>query len=113
MDCIFCKIVNHDIPATVVYEDDLIIVIEDIEPVAPIHWLIIPKQHVKSVVDITKEEGELITHIHSKLASLAALAGMESDGFRLVSNVGKHGGQTVPHLHYHMIGGRQLQWPSF
>lgn len=110
MSCIFCKIANKEIPSEIVYEDDLALVFEDASPQAPVHLLIIPKRHIKSAADIKEEDKELIGHllyVGSKIAKEKKL----DNGFRIVNNCGKEGGQTVDHLHYHLLGGRSLQWP--
>lgn len=110
MDCIFCKIINGDIPSNKVYEDDQVLVFHDINPIAPVHVLAIPKKHISSLLEIGQEDKELIGHIHLVLQQVAEKLGVKEEGFRVVTNIGPHGQQTVFHLHYHLIGGRQLQW---
>ncbi len=110
-DCIFCKIVSNEIPSKKVFEDDLILGFYDINPEAPVHVIIIPKEHVESMVWVTEEHRNLLGHIHISIKSIAKQLGLNEDGYRIVNNCGKLGGQTVDHLHYHLLGGRQLQWP--
>lgn len=111
MDCIFCKIINGDIPSQKVFEDDLVYAFKDINPEAPIHVLIVPKVHIESIAKIDPSHHVLIGHIHSVAQRIAEDFGIQDSGYRLLTNIGKHGGQTVEHLHYHLLGGRQLQWP--
>ncbi|NLP26965.1 MAG: histidine triad nucleotide-binding protein [Clostridiales bacterium] len=111
MDCLFCKIVSGDIPSKKIYEDDLIYVFEDIAPTAPIHYLLIPKEHIVSAASINENNSKVIAHIFEIIAQLAEEKGME-EGFRVVNNCGESGGQTVMHLHFHLLSGRQLNWPA-
>jgi histidine triad (HIT) family protein len=111
MDCLFCKIAAGEIPSTKVYEDDLVYAFRDIEPQAPVHVLIIPKQHISSVNEINDENCAIVGHIFKVAAEIAKNEGISEDGYRIVTNIGENGGQTVKHLHYHMLGGRSLQWP--
>ncbi|WP_102400153.1 histidine triad nucleotide-binding protein [Haloimpatiens massiliensis] len=110
-DCIFCKIVNGDIPCSKVYEDEKILAFKDIEPQAPTHILIIPKKHIESLNSLTEEDSNIVTYIFMKAKKLAKELGVAEDGYRIVNNCGKDGGQTVQHLHFHMLAGRNLQWP--
>lgn len=110
-DCIFCKIINKEIPANVVYEDDIILAFHDLEAVAPQHVLIIPKVHIDNMNGITEESGAIIAHIFTKVKDVAKQLGISDSGYRIVSNCGVEGGQTVGHLHFHLAGGRQMQWP--
>lgn len=110
MDCIFCKIVKNEIPSKKVYEDDSVLAFYDINPVAPIHILVVPKKHIASINEISLEDTSLIGHIHQVIVDLAKVNGLDS-GFRVVNNCGAEGGQTVGHLHFHLLGGRNLQWP--
>jgi len=110
-DCIFCKIVHKEIPSTIVYEDDLITAFKDIEPQAPVHIVLIPKKHISTVLSLTHEDKELIGHMFLVAASLAREQQIAQDGFRLVTNCNQNGGQTVFHLHMHLLGGRSLTWP--
>lgn len=111
-DCIFCKIAAKEIPATVVYEDEQVIAFKDLEPQAPVHILIIPKKHVGSLLELTKEDTALAGHILTDVVSkVADMMNLKDSGFRLVVNTGDDGGQTVGHLHLHILGGRSMQWP--
>ncbi|NLW90507.1 MAG: histidine triad nucleotide-binding protein [Syntrophomonadaceae bacterium] len=110
-DCLFCKIANKDIPAKVVFEDETLIAIEDINPAAPVHVLIIPKDHIVSLADIKPEDETVLGHIQVIAASLAGDLKLADQGYRLVNNCGEWGGQTVMHLHYHLLGGRHFGWP--
>ena len=111
MDCLFCKIAAGEIPSTKVYEDNLVYAFRDIEPQAPVHVLIIPKQHIASANEINDENCAIVGHIFKVAAEIAKNEGIAEDGYRIVTNIGENGGQTVKHLHYHMLGGRYLQWP--
>ena len=108
-DCIFCKIVRKEIPSKVVYEDDRILAFRDINPLAPVHVLIVPKQHMTNILDINEENIDLIGHIHLVANKLAREAGIAEGGFRIVTNCNKDGGQIIFHLHYHLIGGEELR----
>jgi len=112
MDCIFCKIVGGEIPSDVVYEDDEIIAFRDLNPMAPVHVLIIPKEHIDSLDDITGADAQsaMLGRLMSRIGEIAALLGLEN-GYRVVSNCGEDGMQTVRHLHFHLLGGRKLGWP--
>ena len=107
MDCIFCKIVNGEIPSSKVYEDDLVLAFNDINPCAPVHILVIPKKHIESAVKLTDEDDALIAHIFKVIRKIADGQGLEN-GFRLVSNIGDDGGQTVKHLHFHILGKKKF-----
>lgn len=107
-DCIFCKIIKGDIPSPRVYEDDKMIAINDVAPAAPVHILLLPKVHTQNV---TTADSALIAHMLGKVAEIAEKAGIMQKGFRLVINTGADGGQTVNHLHIHVIGGKELGWP--
>ena len=111
MDCIFCKIANGEIPSKKVYEDDTVIAFHDLEPQAPTHILVIPKQHITSAADITSENSAVIAHIYEVIAKLAKDLNLEN-GFRVVNNCGEDGGQTVMHIHFHLMAGRKLAWPA-
>lgn len=110
-ECIFCKIVAEEMPSTKVYEDEMVLAFEDISPAAPVHILIIPKQHIASVMDFDETNISLIQSIHEAAQHIAKKLGLADSGFRLVNNCGKDGGQTVDHVHYHLLGGRHLSWP--
>lgn len=109
-DCIFCKIASGEIPSKIVYQDDLVCVFEDLEPQAPVHLLCIPKKHISSIDEITPENADVISHIYLTISSLARKLGL-NEGYRVVSNCGEQGGQTVMHLHFHLLGGRKFGWP--
>ena len=110
--CIFCKIVAGEIPSKKVYEDDLILAFYDIEPQAPVHIVIIPKEHIESANMITSENSKVIAHIFETIPKLAKELGVAESGYRVVNNCGADGGQTVPHIHFHLTGGRQFGWPA-
>lgn len=110
-DCIFCKIASGEIPSTMVYEDDTVAAFKDLEPQAPTHVLIIPKKHVVSAADLSDGDRELAAHIFCDVVPKLAKELKLSKGFRVVTNVGEDGGQTVMHLHFHLLGGRSMQWP--
>lgn len=110
-DCLFCKIANKEIPSSVVYEDEKILAFKDINPEAPVHILIIPKVHIDSAQDISESNSNIISHIFEIIPKLAKDLGVDEKGFRVVTNIGEHGGQTVKHLHFHLLGGRNLNWP--
>ncbi len=106
-DCLFCKIVAGDIPSNKVYEDETVLAFRDIAPQAPTHILVIPKAHIPSCAAITAENSAVVSHIFEVIAQIARQEGL-AEGFRVVSNCGGHAGQTVHHLHFHILGGRQL-----
>ena len=110
-DCIFCKIIRGEIPSKKAFEDDQVLAFYDIDAKAPVHVLIIPKKHVQSVLALGPEDGALVAHIFEVAGKLARELGLAESGFRVVSNTGKDAGQTVPHLHFHLLGGRELAWP--
>ncbi|MBM7855714.1 histidine triad (HIT) family protein [Desulfohalotomaculum tongense] len=110
-DCIFCKIVNKEIPAEVIYEDDRIMAFKDINPVAPTHVLLIPKKHISTLLDLQAGDGGIMGHIVVTAQKLAKDLGLEEKGFRLVSNCKEEAGQTVFHIHFHLLGGRPFEWP--
>ena len=105
--CLFCKIVAGEIPSTKVYEDDLVLAFRDINPMAPTHILVIPKTHIPSVGGITTENSHLVAHIFEVIPAIAKAEGLEN-GYRVVSNCGPDAGQSVQHLHFHILGGKQL-----
>lgn len=110
-DCIFCKIIKGEIPSKKIYEDDLVYVFEDIAPAAPIHYLLIPKEHIESAMKIDESNSKVVAHIFEVIAKLSKDLGLK-DGFRVVNNCGEQAGQTVFHLHFHLLAGRELQWPA-
>lgn len=111
MDCIFCSIIRQEIPAKIHYQDDLVLVFDDINPQAPVHKLIIPKQHIARISDLTAGEHPIIGHMFTTAAKLADELGIAESGYRVVSNCNADGGQTVFHIHMHLLGGRKLTWP--
>ena len=111
MACLFCKIINGEIPSNKVYEDDQVFAFRDIEPQAPTHILIIPKQHIKSAAEIDESNSAVVAHIFEVAAKIAKQEGLD-DGFRIVNNCGDIAGQTVKHLHFHLMGGREFGWPA-
>ncbi|MCX7903782.1 MAG: histidine triad nucleotide-binding protein [Caloramator sp.] len=111
MDCIFCKIANGVIKTDFLYEDDKVVAFKDINPVAPAHVLIVPKKHIESALLIEGEDFNLIGHVFKVAQKLAKELGISEDGFRIVNNCNRAGGQTVMHIHFHLLGGRDMQWP--
>lgn len=111
MECIFCKIVKKEIPAAVVYEDEDVLAFKDINPQAPIHLLIIPKNHLSSIMEVDEDSSDIVKKIVKVAQSLARENNIDKKGFRLVVNTGDDGGQTVHHLHFHLLGGRFMTWP--
>jgi diadenosine tetraphosphate (Ap4A) HIT family hydrolase len=110
-DCLFCRIVAGEIPATQVHDDDLIVAIRDIAPRAPTHILLLPKRHIASALELTEADAELLGRIFAVAADLARSEGVADAGYRLVTNIGRWGGQSVDHLHVHLMGGRAFEWP--
>lgn len=112
-DCLFCRIIAGELPSTQRHASDLVLAIEDIAPQAPLHLLILPREHIGSAADLrdTPEHAALLARMHAVAATLAGEAGYGERGWRLVSNVGAEGGQAIEHLHYHLLAGRQLSWP--
>lgn len=109
-DCLFCKIIAGDIPSTKVYEDEFVYAFLDIDPQAPFHAVVVPKIHIASAADINAENSIYVAKIFEAVAKIAQNEGLEQ-GFRVVTNCGEDGGQTVGHLHYHLLARRYLQWP--
>lgn len=109
MDCLFCKIVDGDIPSTKIYEDDYVYCFKDIAPIAPVHYLIIPKAHISGANEITGENSELVAKVFEAAAKIARNEGIEN-GFRIVTNCGDDAGQTVKHLHFHLLAGVKMGW---
>ncbi len=110
MDCIFCKIINGDIPSTKVYEDEYVYAFLDIEPQAPFHAVVVPKIHIKDATEITPENSVYFSKIFESIKIIAKENNLDN-GFRVVNNCGRDGGQTVGHIHFHILGRRYLQWP--
>ncbi|MCS7163939.1 MAG: histidine triad nucleotide-binding protein [Thermodesulfovibrio sp.] len=111
MSCIFCKIVKKEIPSRIVYEDNTVLAFEDIAPQAPVHILVIPKKHYSNLLEINEDDKELIGHIFMVIKEIAKQKGVDERGFRVVVNCNSQGGQTVYHLHFHILAGRQMHWP--
>lgn len=110
-ECIFCKIINKAIPASIVYEDEKILAFNDINPKAPIHILLIPKEHFASLNEVPEEKEGLLSEILLKARQIAAEQGIARDGYRIVLNTQKDSGQEVFHIHFHLLGGRRMSWP--
>lgn len=109
MECIFCKIVNKEIPSSIIFEDDKVIAFNDVSPQAPVHILVIPKKHVSTVDEL--QDMSVVSDLFSVMKKIAAEKGIDKSGYRIVINHGKDAGQAVPHLHFHLLGGRPLSWP--
>jgi histidine triad (HIT) family protein len=110
-DCLFCKIVNREIPASIVYEDNRVLAFNDINPQGPTHVLVIPKQHIPSLNDLAPEHDAIVGELARRAAAIAKERGISAGGFRTVFNTNRDAGQTVFHIHLHLIGGRSLAWP--
>lgn len=109
--CLFCRIVRGDIPSRTVYDDELVLAFHDIAPRSPTHILVIPKRHIASAADLTEADAPLLGRLFATTAQIARDQGIADAGYRIVSNVGRWGGQTVDHLHLHLMGGRAFEWP--
>jgi histidine triad (HIT) family protein len=109
--CLFCRIAAGEVPATLEHEDDQVIAIRDIAPQAPTHLLLIPRVHIPSVADLREDDGSLLGRLFAVAADLAGREGLVEPGYRVVSNVSRDGGQSVDHLHVHLLGGRRMSWP--
>ena len=107
-DCLFCAIIAGEIPGTAVYEDELCYAFRDINPQAPVHVLVVPKEHIASVDGVTADNSHLVAHIFEVIPKIAAAEGLTAGGYRVVSNCGDDAGQTVKHLHFHILGGKRL-----
>ncbi|CAD2226332.1 purine nucleoside phosphoramidase [Pseudoalteromonas sp. 3J6] len=112
-ETIFTKIINREIPADIIYEDDLALAFKDINPQAPFHALIIPKQAIATINDVTEENSHLVGHLYVVAAKLAKQLNFSDDGYRVVMNCNEHGGQTVYHIHLHMLAGKEMGWPPY
>lgn len=110
-DCLFCKIIKGEIPSTKVYEDNEVLAFKDINPEAPVHLIIIPKKHIASLNELKPEDSQIISHIFMVIQKLVKDFKIDENGYRIVNNCGEHGGQSVLHMHFHLLGGRNLQWP--
>lgn len=111
MDCLFCKIIHGEIPSSKVYEDETVYGFLDIDPQAPTHIILVPKAHIPSANALTEENASVVGHIFAVAAALAKEQGFAEKGYRIVNNCGEDGGQTVGHLHFHLLAGRNLGWP--
>ena len=108
---VFQKIIDREIPADIVFEDDICIAFRDVAPQAPVHCLVVPKKHIQRLSEASAADKEILGHLLLVAAKVAQITGIDKTGFRTVINCGKDGGETVPHLHLHVLGGRSLQWP--
>ena len=111
MDCLFCKIISGEIPSKKIYEDDKVYAFYDINPQAPVHFLVIPKVHIESANELCDENAGVVGHAFAVIAKIAKELGIAEGGYRVVNNCGEDGQQTVRHLHFHILGGRSMQWP--
>jgi histidine triad (HIT) family protein len=110
-DCLFCKIIRREIPATLVYEDDRVVAFNDINPQAPTHVLVVPKRHVATLNDVGTEDDQLVGELVRRAAAIAKERGLSAGGYRTVFNTNREAGQTVFHIHLHLLGGRSMAWP--
>lgn len=108
MDCVFCKIINKEIPSKIVFENDSVIAFEDLNPIAPVHILVVPKKHMTDIMDVKEENSHYLTEVYKAIQFIAKEKNIAKDGFRIVNNCGENGGQTVGHIHFHIIGGQKL-----
>lgn len=111
MDCIFCKLINKEISANLVYEDEYVVAFNDISPQAPIHLLFVPKTHIKSNTEVLDDD-KIISHIFNSIRKVAKDMGFDKNGYRIINNIGEDGGQTVGHIHFHVMAGRKMIWPA-
>ncbi len=111
MDCLFCKIIKGEVPSTKVYEDDNVYAFLDIDPQAPEHIIFVPKKHIGSANELNEENSAVVAKIFEAIAKVAKEKGFAEKGYRVVNNCGEDGGQTVGHIHFHLLAGRSLQWP--
>jgi histidine triad (HIT) family protein len=111
MDCLFCKIIDRQIPASIVYEDDRVLAFNDINPQGPTHVLVVPKRHIASLNELTEGDDQIVGEVVRRAAAIAKDRGVSAAGFRTVFNTNREAGQTVFHIHLHLIGGRSLAWP--
>lgn len=110
-DCLFCKIARGDIPASIIYQDEKVVAFDDIGPQAPHHKIIIPRKHIATLNDIADDDASLVGHMMQTAAQLARTLNIADQGYRVVANCNSGGGQTVYHIHFHLLGGRQMVWP--
>lgn len=111
MSCIFCKIINGEIPSNKIYEDDKVLAFHDVNPEAPVHFLVIPKEHIQNVNELNEKNADIISHIFLVINKIVRDLNISETGYRVVNNCGKDGGQTVDHMHFHVLGQRDLKWP--
>lgn len=111
MTCLFCRIAAGEIPATMVYQDEQLLVIEDINPAAPLHLLLIPRKHISSTLELLPEDDLLVGHVYRVAATIAREQGVAENGFRVVTNTNADAGQSVFHIHFHLLAGRNMSWP--
>jgi histidine triad (HIT) family protein len=110
-DCLFCRIIAHEVPASIVYEDDHVLAFNDINPQGPTHVLVVPKRHIASLNALTPEDDAIVGEVVRRAAAIAAASGIAEGGYRTIFNTNRDAGQTVFHIHLHLIGGRSLHWP--
>ncbi|MCK4645511.1 MAG: histidine triad nucleotide-binding protein [Candidatus Aminicenantes bacterium] len=110
-NCIFCKIINKEVPSKIVYEDERVLAFDDINPRAPIHVLLIPKEHFGTLNEIPEEKKDILSHLLLKARQIAQEKGIAENGYRIVLNTERDSGQEVFHIHFHLLGGRQMKWP--
>jgi histidine triad (HIT) family protein len=110
-DCLFCKIVNGEIPAKIVYQDDHVLAFNDVNPQAPVHVLIVPKRHIATLSDLTPDDDRIVGELARRAAAIASERGISAGGYRTVFNTNRDAGQTVFHIHLHLLGGRAMAWP--
>jgi histidine triad (HIT) family protein len=110
-DCLFCKIIDGQIPATIVYQDDRVLAFNDVNPQAPTHVLIVPKRHIATLGDLTPDDDQIVGELARRAAAIAAERGIAAGGYRTVFNTNRDAGQTVFHIHLHLLGGRAMNWP--
>lgn len=107
-DCVFCKIINGEIPSTKLYEDDKVLAFKDINPEAPVHFLVVPKEHIASANELNEDNANIVAHIFKVINKLVVETKIADSGYRIINNCGKDGGQTVNHIHFHVLGGKTL-----
>lgn len=110
-DCVFCSIIRHEVPGRIEYEDDDLVIFKDINPQAPVHLLIVPRKHIPSLPDASEEDQAILGRLMLAAGRVAREQGLDQDGFRLVMNTGRKTGQSVFHIHFHLLGGRAMHWP--
>ena len=107
-DCVFCKIIKREIPSDIVYEDDRVIAFKDVNPAAPIHILVVPKKHIENLLQVSEEDGDIISYIYKVINKIAIDNNFAQNGFRVIANCGKDSGQEVMHIHFHVLGRKKL-----